>query len=100
MHSMGPLHVLLIRFSSLGDVVLTSSVISALKHRWGKNIFLSYLTSSPFVPLLEKHKDVDAIYGFSRKRGWQGLKELKQMVEEIHQQRPIHLMLDLHGSLR
>jgi ADP-heptose:LPS heptosyltransferase len=52
------------------------------------------------MPLYQGHPDLDEVYGFSRAKGFSGLKQLFAFVAEIHRQQPIHLFLDLHGTLR
>ncbi|MBF0359487.1 MAG: glycosyltransferase family 9 protein [Oligoflexia bacterium] len=94
------MHILVIRFSSLGDVVLTTSTVSAIKKQMGSAVFLSYLTSSMFAPLLEGHPHIDQVYSFSRRGGMRGLFELIKFVNEINRKHKIDLIIDMHGSLR
>lgn len=98
--SMAKIHFLVIRFSSLGDIVLNSSILGHLKHRYGENIHISFLTSKMFCPLYEGHPHIDSLYGFSRQKGLKGLLALFSEVKKIHDERPIDLFLDLHGTLR
>ncbi|MBF0297119.1 MAG: glycosyltransferase family 9 protein [Oligoflexia bacterium] len=94
------MHILIIRFSSLGDIVLTTSTVSAIKKYLGNKVSLSYLTSSMFVPLLVNHPHIDQVYGFSRRGGLKGLFELIKLVREINCKHKIDLIIDMHGSLR
>ena len=94
---MAPLHLLLIRFSSLGDIVLHSSCAAAIKRRWGQSVHISLLTSQVFAPLMEETPFIDEIHSFSRT---QGLRELVKQVKGIHEKRKIDFLLDIHGSLR
>ncbi len=97
---MARFHILCTRFSSLGDVVLTTSILAQLKERWGKDIHITYMTSQAFLPLLENHPYIDDVVPFSRRKGWAGIKELFSLVNEIYQKRKIDLFFDLHGTLR
>lgn len=97
---MAKIHFLVIRFSSLGDIVLNSSIMGHLKAQFGNDIHISFLTSKMFCPLYEGHPAIDSLYGFSREKGIKGLFSLFSEVKKIHQERPIHLFLDLHGTLR
>ena len=45
--------VLVIRFSSIGDIVLTSPVVRALKEQ--VNAEVHYLTKTPFIPVLKNN---------------------------------------------
>lgn len=93
-------HILVIRFSSLGDMVLNSSVLEHLQDRFGEKIKISFLTSRMFCPLYEGHPAIDKIYGFSREKGISGIKALFSEVKKIHAENPIDLIFDLHGTLR
>lgn len=97
---MAKIHVLVIRFSSLGDIVLNSSILGHLKSKYGEKIHISFLTSKMFCPLYEGHPHIDCLYGFSRDKGIRGLLSLFSDVQKIHAERPINLFLDLHGTLR
>lgn len=94
---MANLHILVIRFSSLGDIVLNSSLPHAIKQRWGERVKISWVTSGEFAPLLEGHSSIDNVISFDRKSG---LKNLYKIIDDLHQSNKIDLMLDLHGTLR
>lgn len=91
-------HVLMVRFSSLGDVVLQTSVIEWLKRAHGDRIRISFLTSREFAPLLEGHPLVHRVVSFDRRT--EKLSGLLKRLKNLHQEDPIHLMLDLHGTTR
>ncbi len=107
-----PIHIVLVRFSSLGDVILTTSLIKFLRNWGGKNLYLTYLTSRPFVPLLQGHPHIDQVVGIERehkvkklrtekqKAPQGGLRGLYQLVKKIDEERPITLFIDAHGTLR
>ena len=97
---MAKFHILVIRFSSLGDIVLNSSIMTHLKEKYSDNVKISLLTSKMFAPLYEGHPHIDHVYGFSRNKGLGGLKQLFEFVKQINQENPIDLFLDLHGTLR
>lgn len=93
------MHILLVRFSSMGDVVLQTATINWLRALYGEKIRLSFLTSKEFVSLLDGHPQVDEVLSFDR-RGQEKWKELRKKVADLHQRHPIDLILDLHGTLR
>lgn len=97
---MRPVHLLFIRFSSLGDVILASSVPRALKERWGERVHISFLTSAGFAPLLSGVPWIDSLHTISRKKGVAGLLEVLATVKKIRQERPLDFMVDMHGTLR
>ena len=95
--SSNPLHIVMIRFSSLGDIVLHSSCAQAIKERWGAAVHLSLFTSRPLAPLMEGTPWIDEVHAFDRQRG---VAALLTQVKEIHRRRKIDFFLDLHGTLR
>ncbi len=52
--------ILVIRFSSIGDIVLTTPVVRCLKQQLG--VELHYLTKRQYLPLLESNPNVDRIF--------------------------------------
>ena len=62
-------HIVLIRFSSLGDVLLQSPVMSWLKTILGKDVHITFFTSSEFVSLFDGHPVLDDLHSFDRKNG-------------------------------
>jgi len=93
------MHILLVRFSSMGDVVLQTSVINWLRAIFPKNLRLTFLTSKEFSSLLLHHPGLDQIMDFDRKNGgsWE---ELIKKIRELHLEHPIDFIFDLHGTLR
>lgn len=63
MHSLNK--ILLIRFSSIGDIVLTTPVIRALKEQL--NCELHVLTKQKFSTITENNPNVDKVYSFKDK---------------------------------
>lgn len=82
--------ILIIRFSSIGDIVLTTPVIRCIKQQI-KNAELHYVTKEAFYPILEHNPFIDKIHSF------------KKDVSEIY---PILIaekfdfVIDLHNNLR
>ncbi|MFA5583751.1 MAG: glycosyltransferase family 9 protein [Bacteriovoracaceae bacterium] len=93
------MHILLIRFSSMGDVVLQTATINWLKSLYGKKLRLSFATSEEFSSLLDKHPFVDELICLDRRQdgGW---KSFYQQINKIHKENPFDLILDLHGTMR
>jgi len=57
--------ILVIRFSSLGDVLLASSVLQPLYER---SFSIDFLTLKPFNQLFEKDYRIDKVLAFEKKR--------------------------------
>ena len=50
--------ILIIRFSSIGDIVLTTSPLNSVRNTF-PNAQITFLTLDQFSPLLEYHPDID-----------------------------------------
>jgi ADP-heptose:LPS heptosyltransferase len=93
------MHILLVRFSSMGDVVLQTATVNWLRALLGKDARFSFVTSSEFASLVSDHPEIAAVVGFDRKKGekWGDLTRKIRALDEAH---PIDLILDLHATLR
>jgi heptosyltransferase-2 len=85
---------LLIRLSSLGDVVLAAA---ALETPAGETHFL---TSAAYGELLEGHPKLQRLWTFDRKSGFFGWLKLGKRLWNEHSARPFDAVIDLHSSLR
>ena len=81
---------LVVRFSSIGDIVLTSPVVRHLKQQV-ENAEIHYLTKSAYAPLLEANPYIDRVHTFEGniKASIASLKEME-----------IDYVIDLHHNLR
>ena len=84
-----------IRFSSLGDIVLTLNLISYLKQLvW---IELYFITKEDFSPLVELECHHENVITLNKNQsGWAQLNSLVTKIKKIK----LDLIIDLHGSLR
>tara|TARA_Y100000590_G_scaffold430793_1_gene544846 strand:+ start:4252 stop:5244 length:993 start_codon:yes stop_codon:yes gene_type:complete len=85
--------VLIIRFSSIGDIVFTTAVVEALK---GKGFTIDFMTLSSYVPILESHPYIDRIISVPRDAG---MKQLRWIGSDLRSEGYSQL-IDLHSSLR
>jgi heptosyltransferase-2 len=84
--------VLAVRFSSIGDVLLTTPLLRAIRHRHpGSRITL--LTKSVYTPLIENNPNVDTVLGLEPGES------LPALATRIRSAGYTHL-LDLHDNLR
>lgn len=81
--------ILVIRFSSIGDIVLTTPVVRALKEQL--NAEVHYLTKKNFVSFLEPNPNIDKIYSIE--------KEIDEVVADLKAQN-YDFVIDLHNNLR
>lgn len=80
---------LIIRFSSIGDIVLTSPIIRALKTQV-EGAVVHYLTSSQYLPILENNPYLDKVHL---------LKGYTETIYEIKDE-GFDYIIDLHKNLR
>ena len=81
---------LVVRFSSIGDIVLTTPVIRHLKTQV-EQAEIHYLTKSEFVPLLEANPYIDRIHAFNG--------DLKSCIKTLKNME-IDYIIDLHHNTR
>jgi len=81
--------ILIVRFSSIGDIVLTSPVIRCVKKQLGCE--LHYLTKSKFRTILEHNPHVDKIWSID--------KEITEILPKLKKEK-FDLIIDLHKNLR
>ncbi|WP_232826470.1 glycosyltransferase family 9 protein [Lewinella sp. IMCC34183] len=81
--------MLIVRFSSIGDIVLTSTVIRCVKQQTGAEVH--FLTKSAFAPTLLHNPYVDRLWTIDR--------DLGEVAGALRTEGFTHL-IDLHGNLR
>lgn len=87
--------VLLIRFSSFGDVTQALSLPTKLKTQF-ENCEVHWVTREDYKSLLENHPSIDQIWLFNRKKGFSGLLKLAW---DLRKQNFTHVY-DAHNNLR
>ena len=85
-------NILAVRFSSLGDLVLTTPLFRAIK-RAHPSAKITLLTGAEYVPLFAHNPRI------ARVIGWDGDTPLRSVTRELRRIAWTH-RLDLHGSLR
>ncbi len=87
--------ILIIRFSSFGDIVQAMSVLKPLKKRFPE-AQIHWVTRNDFAPVLSMSSDIDVIHRFDKKQGFLGLVQLKNRL----QSEKFDLIYDAHHNLR
>ena len=82
--------VLVVRFSSIGDIVLTTPVLRGLKEQI-ENIEIHYLTKKQFAPILQKNPRIDKIYTIDN--------HIDELVDDLKKEK-YAIIIDLHNNLR
>jgi heptosyltransferase II len=84
--------VLVIRLSSLGDVVLTTPVFRNIKEAW-PTVFVAVLVKEEFMDVFKGNPYIDEIIPFDKKKG------IFFYIREIRK-RNFDLLIDLHNNIR
>ncbi len=84
-----PKKVLIIRFSSIGDIVLTSPVIRCLKSQIGADVH--FLTKKEFKGLVENNPFVDKVFTIEEK--------VSEVIDQLRNE-GYDFIVDLHHNLR
>jgi len=87
-----PVRVLVVRFGALGDVVLTTPLLRAIR-RASPDADITVVTGATWAPLLRQHPAVDAVEPFGPGD------RLRDLANRLRRVRWDH-RIDLHGSLR
>jgi ADP-heptose:LPS heptosyltransferase len=81
--------ILVIRFSSIGDIVLTTPVVRCLKQQLG--VELHYLTKRQYLPLLEANPYIDRLFSIE--------KNVSEVLPALRSE-GYDCVVDLHKNLR
>jgi len=99
-HESAPRSILIIKPSSLGDVVHTLPAVAMLKRRWPASR-LTWLVNPEWAPLLEGNPHVDEVAIFPRGefRGFRGWAKIPRWARQMAM-RKVDLVVDFQGLLR
>src|SRR6185437_4922745 len=87
-----PTKILVIRFSSLGDVVLTTPVFQALRQAYPQARIVA-LTKTAFADVLAKNPNIDECWTLNRHES------LRPLLRRVRAER-FELIVDLHANVR
>jgi len=83
------LKILVVRFSSIGDIVLTTPVVRMLKKQL--NAQVHYLTKSSYVSLLKNNPYIDSVYQIEN--------SIAEVIADLKEEK-YDYVIDLHSNLR
>ena len=83
------LKILVVRFSSIGDIVLTTPVVRMLKKQL--NAQVNYLTKSTYITLLKNNPYIDSVYQIED--------SINEVVADLKKENYDYI-IDLHNNLR
>jgi len=84
-----PLKILVVRFSSIGDIVLTTPVVRMLKKQL--NAQVHFLTKSVYVSLLKNNPYIDSVYQIDH--------SINEVIADLKKEN-YDYVIDLHNNLR
>lgn len=87
--------VLIIRFSSFGDIVQCSTVVESIRQKY-PDATIDWVTRSDFEYLVRLNHDVNKVWGFNKKLGLAGLFELGSNLRKENYDH----VYDAHNNLR
>lgn len=85
-----PRKILIIRFSSIGDIVLTTPVVRCVSCQY-KNVEVHFLTKRKFSAIVENNPYVDKVYAID--------KDVSEVMPQLRRE-SYHHIIDLHHNLR
>ena len=83
--------VLIIRFSSIGDIVLTTPVVRNLKNQMYEGVEIHYLIKNKFRSIVDSNPHITKVYGID--------KSTNEVIEELKAEQ-YHYIIDLQRNLR
>src|SRR3972149_3552220 len=86
---------LVIRFSSIGDIILASPLLRALRGRFPSSQ-IDFVTRTEYAELVQFNQHINYTHAFDAAEGFPGLRRLKAKVRT----EGYDLLVDIHGSLR
>jgi len=87
--------ILIIRFSSIGDIVLTTPLIRAIRNTYPGAV-IDFVVKEQFVDLLRMNQYIDTILSYDPEAGIKGLWELIRIIRK----EKYDLLLDIHKNPR
>ncbi|MDH4223652.1 MAG: HAD-IIIA family hydrolase [candidate division Zixibacteria bacterium] len=90
--------ILVIRFSSLGDIILTTPVVEALKEGY-KDSEIFFLTKKKYERLFESDVRIDSVIYFQPENEDKGIAGFLRLIKRLNREK-FDLIVDLHSSLR
>jgi heptosyltransferase-2 len=93
-----PEKILIVRFSSLGDIVLATPLIESLKQKFPQSQIF-FLTKSQYQDLLKNDPNIFSLIKFDPKEKHQGISGFLKLIRELRTFN-FDIVVDLHANLR
>lgn len=95
MHGSEPRKILVIRLSSIGDILLTSPLLRLLSLRFPQ-AQIDFCSKEKYAELLQPHPTLRQVLVLEPRGGWQALRRLKQRIRSEN----YDLIIDVHKNFR
>ncbi len=89
------MRILVIKFSSIGDIILTTSPLTTLRRQFPE-AQIDFFTLNEYSSILEGHPHLNQILVLDRSAGYSELKKVGRHLNDLK----YDLVLDLHNSIR
>lgn len=91
-----PRKTVVFRLSSIGDIVLSSALLRALRHNAGKDARIDFVVRKEYAELVRYNHHLSVVHEYDSTTGFDGLKNLaKELYHEKYD-----LAVDIHDSIR
>lgn len=87
-------HILVIRFSSIGDILLTTPILRSIKAKYGNNCVIHYATKREMLKWIDNNPYVDHFHTLEKGES------AGSFVKKIKNKYRINAVVDLHNNLR
>ncbi len=87
--------ILIIRMSSIGDIVLSTSFLKSVKQKY-PDAEIHFLIKKEFAELVKKHPSIDNLISFDKKLGIKGLFSLGKLLRK----NDYDVIFDIHSVFR
>lgn len=88
-------HIVIVRFSSIGDIVLTTPVVRILRNRFPE-ARIDFVLKQEFAELMTTNPHLSTVYPYDSRSGFRGLQTLARRLRENR----YDLLVDLHNNFR
>ena len=87
---------LILRLSSIGDILLTSPLLRIFRKAVGNDVRVDFVVKKEFAELINSNHHLSIVHELDRSKGLSGLRELKERLREEQ----YDLIIDIHDNLR
>ncbi|MFC1563023.1 glycosyltransferase family 9 protein [candidate division KSB1 bacterium] len=95
MNNSDKLKILVLRLSSMGDIVLTFPFVRLLRKKF-PDAQIDYVVKKRYDELIKSNKNISKVYSFDSQKGFNELKRLKRLIKS----EKYTYIFDIHRSLR